>query len=134
MRRLKIGRSLALWGGLAMAAQVASAPPLEGQWGGDRLLLVIDASGGRVQMDCASGTFVGPITLAANGSFATTGTFEAHRAGPQRADEAAAPAAARYAGEIQDDAMRLSILAEGAAVPQVFTLRRGAVVKLVRCL
>ena len=119
----------------AVAAPAASAQALEGSWGGDRLLLVIDAGGGRVQMDCASGSITGPIALAANGSFIATGTFLAHQAGPQRIDETATPATARYAGElIGSDALRLSILAPGAAAAQVFNLRRGATFKLIRCL
>ena len=134
MNGLKSGPVWAVLAGLAMAARVASAQSPEGSWGGDRLQLEIDAAGGRIQMDCASGTIVAPITLAANGRFLAAGTFELQRAGPQRADEAAAPANARYSGEVKGDAMTLSILASGATAPQVFKLRRGATVKLIRCL
>ncbi len=124
----------ALLAGSATAATPASAQALEGSWAGDRLQLVIDAGGGRVQMDCASGTIAGPIGLAANGTFIAAGTFLPQQAGPQRADEGLAPPGARYSGEVKDDAMRLSILAAGASTPQMFTLRRGATVKLIRCL
>lgn len=122
-----------------MAGQIASAGSftgsLEGQWGGDRLRLVIDSSNnGRIEMDCASGIIGGPINLTADGKFVASGTFEQYRGGPQRADEAAAPANARYTGEVKQDAMKLSILPLGASAAQVFNLRKGAAVKLVRCL
>ena len=132
--------------GAALLAAVLVAPPLfaqtkggkgaalEGRWGGDRLQLVLNASGGRVQMDCASGTIAGPLKPDAAGGFAATGTFEQHRPGPQRADDAQAAAKARYTGEVKDSAMTLTIEAEGAAAPQVFHLRRGEAVKMVRCL
>ncbi len=103
-------------------------------WGGDRLQLTIDAIGaGRVELDCASGAIVGPLVLSEKGTFVAVGTFAQHRGGPQRAEEAAASAKARYEGEVKSDEMILSILPEGAAQPQVFKLRKGAKVKLVRC-
>lgn len=138
MTWLKMGVGFALFGGLAMTVQIASAgspaEPLEGQWGGDRIRLVIDSNNGRIETDCASGTIGGPIKLGADGKFVASGTFEQYRGGPQRADEAAAPANARYSGEVEQDAMKLSILPVGASAAQVFNLRKGAAVKLVRCL
>lgn len=121
-----------------MTVQIATAGapgvPLEGQWGGDRIRLVIDSTSGRVETDCASGTISGPIKLGADGKFVASGTFEQFRGGPQRADEAAAPASARYSGEVKQDAMQLSIIPEGESGAQVYNLRKGAAVKLVRCL
>ena len=138
MTWLKMGLGFALFGGLTMAVHTQSAGsvigPLEGQWGGDRLQLVIESNSGRVETDCASGTIDGPIKLSADGRFVASGTFEQYRAGPQRADEAAAPANARYSGEVKQEAMKLSILPVGASAAQVFNLRKGAAVKLVRCL
>jgi hypothetical protein len=138
MTWLKMGVCLALFGGFAMAAEMASAGSaagvLEGQWGGDRLRLVIGSNNGRIEMDCASGTINGPINLTADGKFVASGTFEQHQGGPQRADEAAVPANARYSGEVKQDAMKLSILPAGGGAATVFNLRKGAAAKLVRCL
>lgn len=135
--KLGICICFALAGESAMATQVASARPiggsLEGEWGGDRLQLVIDSNGGRVEMDCASGTIKGPITLSSNGTFLAVGTFEQHQGGPQRADEEPAAASARYSGEVKDHAMRLKIQSAGAHNAQEFNLRKGVRVKLIRC-
>lgn len=138
MRKCGLGVQLALLGGLLMVAPLAMGVPaagsIEGAWGGDRLRLVVDAQGaGRVELDCASGAIVGPILLSEKGNFAAAGTFEQYRSGPQRADEAAAVTKARYEGAVEGGAMTLSIWPEGAAKPQVFKLRKGAAVKLVRC-
>ncbi len=120
-----------------MATHGAIANPgpgnLQGQWAGDRLQLSIDDHGGRVQMDCASGTIIGPLRLAADGHYTANGTFEQHQSGPQRGD-AAAPSSARYSGELRDGVLKLSILPAGATSPEIFNLREGAQVKLVRCL
>ena len=143
MRRITPGVGALLFGGLVTITQLAFAQlvstqleggTLEGRWGGDRLQLTLDANGGRLELDCASGTIAGPVKSLANGKFSAVGTFDQHSPGPQRADEAAAVGKARYSGEIHDGAMTLSILAAGAGAPQVFHLRKGAAVKLVRCL
>jgi hypothetical protein len=84
-------------------------------------------------MDCASGAILGPITPDRDGKFASSGTFEQHQAGPQRGDQQASPAKARYVGTVKDGAMQLRILPAGAADDQVFNLRKGVRVKLIRC-
>lgn len=127
-----------LLGGMVTVLELASAAgapaPLEGAWAGDRLQLVIDAAGGRVTSDCASGSFAGPVKLGEAGSFSVLGAFNAQQPGPQGADEPHTPAKARYVGEVGGDTMKLSIFVEGAATAEVYHLRKGARVKLVRCL
>jgi hypothetical protein len=112
-------------------------PPLSGQWAGDRMILTLDANGGRIEMDCASGSLQGPIIPGGDGKFQTQGSFSQHRAGPDLVEQPAgaknAPAPTRYSGELQDDVLKLSVLAPGSSTPQVFNLRRGARVKLLRC-
>jgi len=138
MKCLKSAVGHALVGVIAVAAELVSAGapagPIDGSWAGDRLQLVIDANGGKVEMDCASGTFTGPFALSGAGTFLASGTFAVYRAGPQRADESVAPAKAQYSGDVKEGVMRLSILPDGASTPQVFNLRKGASVKLIRCL
>jgi hypothetical protein len=124
-------------GGLFTMTTVSNADTaptaLQGQWAGDRLQLVIDAQGGRVESDCASGRFSGPLTASADGKFSAQGSFESHQPGPQRAD-APAPALAHYRGELQGQVLKLTILPAGASEAQVFTLQAGARIKLLRCL
>lgn len=119
-----------------MAAASVSAPP-DGLWGGDRLQLTLDAGGGRLAGDCVSGSFNGPLTLNQDGSFRASGSFEQQQPGPDRADAGKQPAgSADYAGALSADglSMRLTIQTAGAAAPQVFTLRKGVKLKLIRCL
>jgi len=121
-----------------MVVQALSGGPaplsIEGQWGGDHVQLVIDAHGGRLRTDCASGTVAGPVHLNDLGSFSAPGTFELHPPGPQRADQGAAPALARFVGEVRDGVMRLSVTPDGDVAPLLFQLRKGLASTLVRCL
>lgn len=123
-----------LAGGLAVAGVAAGDKSLEGKWGGDRLRLVVDVAGATVETDCATGRIAGPITLSDDGSFLATGTFEEHRGGAQRADSPASSPNARYRGQVEGDVLTLSILPAGASTAQTFKIRKGAAVKLVRCL
>jgi hypothetical protein len=116
------------------ALSAAAAAPLQGRWAGEQLQLVLNASGGRLELDCASGTINAPVNASSDGKFSATGTFEQHKPGPQAAGAAAKPAAARFSGAIEEGLMTLSIWPEGATVPEVFKLRAGAAVKLHRCL
>lgn len=138
MTSFQIAKRLALFGGFAMAVQLASGASgketIDGKWGGERLQLMVDANGGRIETDCASGRFNGPLALGADGSFSATGSFEVHRPGPQQADVAEVPSNARYSGDVRDGVMTLSVLTLGESKPQVFHLRKGVAVKLVRCL
>ncbi len=119
---------------MATASNAGEAPTaLQGLWAGDRLQLVIDAQGGRVESDCASGRFAGPVTASADGKFSLQGHFENHQPGPQRAD-ATETATARYSGELQGNTLRLTITPAGAGAAQVYTLQSGARIKLLRCL
>jgi hypothetical protein len=131
-------------GGLLMNSPASASgpaplvpPPLSGQWGGDRMILTLDATGGRIEMDCASGTLQGPIIPGGDGKFQAQGSFVQHRGGPdlveQQPDAKNAPALTHYAGELQDGVLKLSILAPGSSTPQVFNLRQGARLKLMRC-
>jgi hypothetical protein len=119
---------------MATASIPAQAAPLAGRWGGEQTQLAIDEHGARLEMDCASGTMVGPLRPGSDGRFVAEGTFTQHQGGPQRADEGGQAPKARYSGEVRAGVMTLSILPEGASKPQVFTLREGVSVKLPRCL
>ena len=116
------------------ATSKLEAPSLTGQWAGDRMQMSADAGGARFELDCASGMINGPIKLSKAGKFVAQGSFEAHHPGPQLADEAAPANKARFSGEIKNGVMRLTMLAAGTKIPQVFQLKKGARIKLVRCL
>ena len=131
-------KALAIAGGFFMTGVTTNAgaapSPLQGQWAGERVQLVIDAQGGRVEGDCVSGRLVGPVVVTADGRFSAKGSFEQHAPGPQRADESAATASASYSGELRDGVLKLTIAPAGGGPAQAYTLQSGARVKLLRCL
>ncbi|MEJ6007970.1 hypothetical protein WG899_20660 [Paucibacter sp. AS339] len=128
------------FGGLLMVVQASSAGAIDssmaGIWGGDRLQLTIDAKGSaKLETDCASGAIDTPLALNADGSFKAFGTFTQHHAGPERADIPAGSTKASYKGQVTDGSlMTLTIQSDAAKLPEVFTLRKGVKVKLIRCL
>ena len=125
---------LALVGALAIVDAAAAAETLlDGTWGGDRLMLVVDAAGANLETDCASGRIAGPISISPTGAFAAEGTFEQHQGGPQPAEPQGKTSGARFSGEVKGDAMTLSIVRGGNADARTFSLRRGAKVKILRC-
>ncbi len=137
MKRV-LGLILALTGGIVMAKQSQPTHLLDGSWASPQLRLTMGATGGEIEMGCASGIMKGPIKLAKDGSFSASGTFEQHQGGPQHVDEDApashASHAARFRGTVAGDTMSLSILSAGARTPEKFQLRKGARLKIIRCL
>lgn len=131
---------------LLMATVTASAQPpsaaaaLTGVWGGQRLQLVLDVDGGRLEGDCASGTFSGPLRPGADGRFLAHGHFEDHAPGPQAGDALVSVQSAtlaeqtRFSGSVDGKRMWLEILPPGSSTPQRFELLQGVTVKRVRCL
>ena len=138
MLRTGLILGVALAGGIVMTGTAsdskAAANALDGIWAGDRLRLTMESGSGRIESDCAGGSIAGPVSLGKDGGFSAKGTFEQYRAGPQRADVTAKAHAARFAGQMGEDTMRLSITPAGAKTPQVYNLRKGARMKLFRCL
>jgi len=118
---------------MASGSAGAVAASLQGEWAGERMQVVIDGRGGRIEGDCASGRIDGPVLIGADGRFTAQGSFEAYRPGPQRADEGAGAASAHFSGEVRDGILRLAITPAGAASAQVHALQAGAQIKLIRC-
>jgi hypothetical protein len=122
---------------MAVPASAAAAKPkmLSGTWGGDRMNLVMNAKGGDIRMDCATGTIKGKIILDAKGRFTARGTFDQERGGPIRAEDFAAKGKpAVFRGQMVGDALKLSITASGSTDSQNYVLHQGHSEKLVRCL
>ena len=116
----------------ASAVTAIAADLTPGAWGGPGVRLQVAPGSVRIETECATGTIRGPVRLDGQGRFEADGDFQAHAAGPQRADASPAPAA-RYAGALADGVLTLDIRpAEGASLQ--FQLRPGVTPKLVRCL
>lgn len=128
--------ALMLGGGASMVmpdAAAASGNALQGVWGGERMQLSIDPQGARLSADCASGSIGTPLVVNARGGFVARGHFSQHQPGPQQADEEAPPNA-RFSADVQGDLMTLTITTDATTTPQVVKLRKGAHVKLLRCM
>jgi hypothetical protein len=135
----KIGLLATSMGAMIMAVPASSAAPkakmLSGTWGGDRMNLVMNAKGGDIRMDCASGTIKGKVVPDAKGRFTARGTFDAERGGPIRAEDFAAKGKpAVFRGQIVGDTLKLTVTTSGASEPQNYVLHQGHSQKLVRCL
>ena len=112
----------------------ATAEPLLGTWGGDRVQLMATAAGATIKFDCASGDIAGPLTLQHNGRFRWRGDFVQYRGGPQRADAPAGSTPALYTGKLHGDTLSLEITAADRTSLWQGDLHRGARMKFVRCL
>ena len=123
------------WVSLAIDAAPRAGTALAGTWGGDRAQLVVEPEGTRLELDCATGYIPGAVPWQPGGRFEVQGTFENHGPGSARANDAERPPAARFRGEIvSGGALRLEVLPEGRAQPQVYVLREWLRVRLARCL
>lgn len=121
----------------ATGADAAGAKPrmLQGNWGGDRMNLVMGPTGGEIRMDCASGTIKGRVMIDAKGNFTARGTFDQEKGGPIRAEDFANKGKpAIFRGHMSGDMMTLSVTKPGATETQRYTLHKGHNEKLVRCL
>jgi len=113
----------------------AGDKPAKGTWGGSHIRADITDNGARFEFDCATGAIDGPIVLDAQGQFEITGTFAAEHGGPVRRDEESSARPARYAGNVKDEEMTLTITdVKTKEVIGKFTLRHGSNGRLMKCL
>lgn len=112
-----------------------SAPgtPLTGAWGGTHIGLSLDASGGKIEYDCASGT-IGPVVPAGGGAFAAEGTHTPGHGGPVREGEVIPTYRTQFSGTVRGDRLVLTGRVENGVELGPFTLLRGAEPGLLRCL
>ena len=130
---------IALLGAMIMAVPAAGAAAkpkmLSGTWGGDRMNLIMNAKGGDIRMDCATGTIKGKIVPNAKGRFTANGTFDAQRGGPIRAEDFAAKGKpAIFRGQLVGNTLKLAVTTSDTSEPQNYVLRQGHSERLVRCL
>lgn len=118
----------------AAPAMIQSGDLVTGGYGGPHIGLSLDAAGGRLEYDCASGTIDGPLTTDSLGRFSSTGRHTPGEGGPDRAGDAPRSYPARYLGQARGDILTLRVEVEGAASPGSFRLARGAEPRLLRCL
>ena len=108
-------------------------PPLDGQWGGRGIGLLIESGAGRLDYDCASGT-IEAIVATADGRFTATGRHVPGQGGPERLGEPRPSYRAFYSGAVRGGRMTLGAKVDNGAQLGPFTLVRGAEPLLLRCL
>jgi hypothetical protein len=119
---------------LAGCASVPAEPvPVTGDWGGMHIGLHLDATGGTIEYDCASGT-IGPALLGPGGDFAARGTHTPGHGGPDHEGEVLPTYPATFSGRVAGDRMTLQGRVENGVTLGPFELRRGAEPGIFRCL
>jgi len=103
-RLLLVGCAMAL---LQDCASQAPHPVRAGTWGGDKVEVVVTASGGSLQLCCATGSVDQALTLDGSGHFEANGTYT-YLGGPIPVG-GNQPVPAQYSGLVQGSTMTLSI-------------------------
>lgn len=109
--------------------------PVTGTWGGERVGLSLDRSGGRLEYDCATGTIAGPLIASRDGSFVAIGTHTPGQGGPDRIGTIPPSYPARYTGTVARDTMTLRVVVPARDLTLgPFRLGRDASPQLLKCL
>ncbi len=122
---------LALVGCESMEPTAADA---SGAWGGQHVGLVVEGGLGSLEYDCASGTIDSFIAPAHDGTFTAKGTHRPGQGGPIRVGQIFRAYPATYSGRLVKDEMTLHVKLEDGTTLGPYTLRRGAVPQITRCL
>ncbi|WP_291993982.1 hypothetical protein [Candidatus Accumulibacter sp. ACC003] len=128
--------AVAIIGGslVATASEAAEVPgPVVGAWGGDRLNLILDVQGGKLDYDCGSGSINEPLRIDSQGQFTARGAHTAHHAGPEMAAGTATTRAATYDGRVFGTVLELRVRIDDEAIVRSYRLEKNQKVKLIRC-
>jgi len=121
-------------GSSTTTAHAAGGTVPAGVWGGRGIRLVVTASGGSVEYDCAAGVITTPLTLGAGGTFEASGSHAALSGGPATPGQPVPRSlAARYSGTVNGSQMRLTVSLETGATLGPYTLGLGEAPLLDRC-
>lgn len=108
---------------------------ITGEWGGDHIQLTAGSDSSRIEYDCAFGSITGPIAVDTDARLHATGTHIIGHGGPIRNDEVPDAHPARYSGFVNGPRMTLTVvLADRGDTVGTFTLKRGVVGRVFRCL
>lgn len=121
----------------AQVAAIGAPPagvPLTGEWGGRHVGLKLGETSGVLDYDCAAGTIEGPLIPRRDGTFEANGTHTPGIGGPERVGEARPSYRARYSGAVRGSRMTLEARLENGAALGPFTLARGTLPTIFRCL
>jgi hypothetical protein len=119
---------------VAAACGTPSTPSMmpTGLWGGDHIVLTVEATSAHVELDCAHGDI--PVRLP-DAAFTVAGTFVREHGGPIRVGETPDSYPALYAASMSGGAMTLTIrLGDSGELVGTFTLTRGSSGRVFKCL
>jgi hypothetical protein len=106
-----------------------------GNWGGDHIAMTVGATSTHIELDCAHADVPTAFGTNERGEFSVAGTFVREHGGPIRIGEIADAHPATFAGSVTATAMVLTIrLADSSDVIGPFSLARGAIGRVVKCL
>ncbi len=112
-----------------------SSQIVTGQWGGRHVGLVLDATGGNLEYDCASGRIEGPLSIDRLGRFSARGYHTPGEGGPARQGHPPPRLSAIYSGRISGGVMTLLVRMPSAnLVIGPLSLRKSAEPIILRCL
>ncbi len=105
-----------------------------GVWGGQHIRMEVTDAGAQLEFDCAHSTIDQAIILDRQGRFEVKGKFTKERGGPVRRDQAPNSSPVRYAGQVEDQTLTLTITHDetGESFGD-YTLTQGSEGRLMKC-
>jgi len=112
----------------------STSPPSrlrEGNWGGNHVGVLVEATQVTFLFDCAGGIVNGPIPLAADGTFDVTGTFS-DNGNAFNVDHT--PHATRYTGRLTGNQLTFTrVVLDGSRPDATFSAELGAAWTVIAC-
>lgn len=106
-----------------------------GNWGANGIGLTVEASGARIEYDCADGEIRGKLMIDEQGNFTASGVHIRQSGGPVRLDNPPQEQAASYVGKISGKTMTLKIiLTESKETIGEYVLEKDKYARIHRCL
>lgn len=104
-------------------------------WGGEEILLVVGETSSTLEYVCAAGEIIGKLVLDEGDNFIASGVHINRTPGPTYVDRSPERRPAFYTGQISGSLMTLRVtLSDTNELVGDFTLERGKVVRIRRCL
>jgi hypothetical protein len=103
-----------------------------GTWGGDHIIMTVNAQGADIDFDCAVGSIGEPVTLDANGRFTLRGIYKAESPAPVSASGGAGNEAV-YSGTLKGESLHLEISVVGRSQHLSFDLKYNQSGNITKC-
>ena len=105
-----------------------------GMWGGQHIRMEVTDGGAQLEFDCAHSTIDQAIILDGQGRFEVKGKFTKERGGPVRSDRPPNSSPMRYAGQVEDQTLTLTLTHDETGESfGSYTLTQGSAGRLMKC-